>query len=328
MTADRALIAVVGATATGKSALAVELAEAFDGEVVSVDAYAIYRGLDIGTAKPSAQERARVPHHLIDIVEPDERMRLARYLDAAQAALDDIWARGKLPVLAGGSGQYLWAILEGWQVPRVEPDIALREEFERLAESDGPGAVHERLAAIDPDAASRLDPLNTRRVIRALEVVMRTGLPLSACQTRQPIDARVLVLGLRLPRERQFERLDARVEAMFADGFVDEVEGLRAAGFSDAGPVRSGVGYKEISAYLDGEYDLAEAVQRTKFANHRLARRQAAWFRESDPRIQWVESGPRAFSLSCSQVHEFLDHNLSAHEGSAFLEAGTGREPA
>ena len=290
MTTDRPLIAVVGATATGKSALAVDLAEAFDGEVVSVDAYAIYRGLDIGTAKPTILERQRVPHHLIDILEPDGRMTLARYLDAAQAALDEIWARDKLPVLAGGSGQYLWAILEGWQVPRVEPDIALRSELERVAESEGPAAVHARLAAIDPEAASRLDALNTRRVIRALEVVMRTGLPLSACQTRQPIDARVLVLGLRLPREQLFERLDARVDAMFAAGFVDEVKGLRAAGYGDAGPVRSGVGYKEISAYLDEEYDLIEALRRTKFANHRLARRQAAWFREGDARIRWLDT--------------------------------------
>jgi tRNA dimethylallyltransferase len=189
--------------------------------------------------------------------------------------------------------------------------------------------VHARLAAIDPDAASRLDALNTRRVIRALEVVMRTGLPLGACQTRQPIDARVLVLGLRLHREQHFARLDERVDAMFAAGFVDEVERLRAAGYGDAGPVRSGVGYKEISAHLDGEYDLAEAVQRTKFANHRLALRQGAWFRESDPRIQWLESGPRAFLSSYEQVREFLNYSPSGHgEGSTLGQARVAREPS
>lgn len=283
------LLAVVGATATGKSALAIELAEAFNGEVVSIDAYALYRGLDIGTAKPSPEERKRVPHHLIDIADPDEPMTLGRFLDTTEATLEDIWSRRKLPVLAGGSGQYLWAIIEGWQVPRVAPDASLRDELERVAAIEGAGAVHDRLAAIDPEAASRLDPLNTRRVIRAIEVVSRTGLPLSACQTRQPIDADVFTLGLRLPRDQHFARLDARVEAMFAAGFVDEVRRLRAAGYAGVQPVRSGVGYKEISAYLDGEYSLEEAIQRTKYANHRLARRQAAWFKDTDPRIRWLD---------------------------------------
>jgi tRNA dimethylallyltransferase len=245
--------------------------------------------MDIGTAKPLPEERGRVPHHLVDIADPDEPMTLARFLDAAHAALEDIWRRGRLPVLAGGTGQYFWAIIEGWQVPRVEPDLALRAELERLAEKEGAAVVYERLAALDPVAASRLDTLNTRRLIRALEVVSRTGLPLSACQTRRPIEADVLILGLRAPRGQHFARLDARVDAMFAAGFVDEVKRLRDVGYAEATPLRSGVGYKEISSYLDGECSLEEAIQRTKYANHRLARRQAAWFKEADPRIRWVD---------------------------------------
>jgi tRNA dimethylallyltransferase len=287
--ADRSippLLAIVGATATGKSELAVRLAEALGGEVVNTDAYSLYQGLDIGTAKPSAEMQARVRHHLIDVADPDEPLTLARFLDAAQAALDDIWSRDKLPILAGGSGQYVWALLEGWQVPRVAPDIALRGELEALPAA----ALHERLAALDPEAAARLDPNNPRRLVRAIEVISRTGLPLAACQTRRPIEADVLILGLRLPRAQLYERIDRRAEAQFAAGLVDEVRRLRAAGHGDTSPVRGGVGYKEVSVYLDGAYDLDEALRRTKNANHRLVRRQGAWFKGEDSRIRWVDA--------------------------------------
>ena len=299
------LLALVGATGAGKSHLAVELAETLDGEVVNIDAYALYRGLDIGTAKVSPEIRQRLRHHLIDVADPDEPLTLARYLDAARAALADIWSRRKLPVLAGGSGQYLWALIEGWQVPRIPPDPALRQELEALAADSGPAAIHSRLAAIDPEAAARLDPLNARRVIRALEVVTRTGLPLSACQTRRPIDADVLILGLRLPREALYQRLDARVEAMFTAGLVEEVRRLRAAGYGDSSPVRGGVGYKEISAYLDGRYDLDEAVRRTKNANHRLVRRQGAWFKENDARIHWLDAAPDPGAAAIDLVRDW-----------------------
>jgi tRNA dimethylallyltransferase len=288
----RPLIAIVGATATGKSDVAVALAEALDGEVLSTDAYQVYRGLDIGTAKASAALRARVPHHLIDVADADHPITLARFLDAAHAALNDIWSRGKLPVLAGGSGQYVWALLEGWQVPRVEPDPRLRRELDQLAANEGAAALRARLAALDSDAASRLDPENTRRLIRAIEVVSATGRPLAACQTRSPIDADVLVLGLRLPRDELYAGLDARTDAMFAAGFVQEVEGLRAEGLGEAQPVRSAVGYKEVSLHLDGAYALDEAITRMKHANHRLVRRQAAWFKDSDPRINWIDVDP------------------------------------
>jgi tRNA dimethylallyltransferase len=288
MKSQRPLLAVVGPTGSGKTGLALELAESFGGEIVNADAYALYRGLDIGTAKPDAAERARVPHHLIDVADPDDTVTLARYLDMAHAALDDIWERGRLPVLAGGSGQYVWALIEGWQVPRVPPDLAFRAELEAVAAEGGAEALHARLTALDAEAASRLDARNTRRVMRAIEVVSRTGLPLAACQARAPIDADVRVLGLRWPREELYRRVDERVESMFAAGLVAEVEGLRAAGYGNTSPVRGGIGYKEVSAYLDGEITLGEAVERTKSATHRLVRRQGAWFREDDPRIEWL----------------------------------------
>ncbi|HEY7465643.1 MAG TPA: tRNA (adenosine(37)-N6)-dimethylallyltransferase MiaA, partial [Dehalococcoidia bacterium] len=201
MTRERhRLIAVVGATGTGKTDMAIALAEALGGEVVSADAYQVYRGLDIGTAKATAEQRARVPHHLIDVADPAEPLTLARWLDLAQAALADVWSRGKLPVLAGGSGQYVWALLEGWQVPRVAPDPALRAELESLAAESGTPALLERLRELDPDAAGRIDGSNPRRLVRAIEVVEREGRPLAACQARSPIDADVLILGLNLPR--------------------------------------------------------------------------------------------------------------------------------
>ncbi len=287
--ARRRLVAVVGATGTGKSDVAVAIAEACNGEVVSADAYQVYRGLDIGTAKATPAMRARVPHHLLDIAEPDDPLTLARFLDAANAALDDVWSRGRLPVLAGGSGQYVWALLEGWQVPRIAPDAALRAELEALAAQHGPEALVQRLAAVDPEAASRLDPRNPRRLIRAIEVVTASGRTLAACQTRQPIDADVLVVGLRVDRETLYARLDARAEAMLDAGFVDEVMRLRAAGYGETSPVRGGVGYHEVSAYLDGQYDFEEMKRRLKNANHRLVRRQGAWFREDDPRIRWID---------------------------------------
>jgi tRNA dimethylallyltransferase len=246
--------------------------------------------MDIGNAKPSLEERARVRHHLIDMADPDEPLTLARFLDAAKAVLEDVWKRGKLPVLAGGSGQYIWALLEGWQVPRVPPDPELRAELEALAAREGPEALRARLAAVDPEAAARLDPANVRRFVRAVEVVTRTGLPLSVCQTRTPIEADVLALGLRLDRDVLYRRIDQRAADQFDAGLVDEVRRLRAAGYGDTSPVRGGVSYKEVSAYLDGDYDLKEALRRTRNANHRLVRRQGAWFRETDPRIHWLDA--------------------------------------
>ena len=290
----RPLIAIVGATATGKSDAAVALAEALRGEVVSADAYQVYRGLDIGTAKAGPELRARAPHHLLDIVEPEDQLTLARFLDAAHAELDDVWSRDRLPVLAGGSGQYVWALLEGWSVPRVKPDQALRSELEQLAARQGNAALVARLAEVDSEAAARLDPENPRRLVRAIEVVTREGRPLAACQTRSPIEADVLILGLRLPRDELYARLDARTEAMYAAGFLEEVRRLRDEGRGETSPVRGGVGYKEASQHLDGEFDLEEAIRRHKNANHRLVRRQNAWFKETDPRVAWVGAGPDA----------------------------------
>jgi len=282
------LIAVVGATASGKSALALRLARAFDGEIVGADSRQVYRGLDIGTAKPSAAERAQARHWLIDVAEPDEEFSLGRYLDLALQALADIWSRGKRALLVGGTGQYVWGLLEGWQVPRVGPDWALRRSLEERARREGGDALHQELAAVDPEAASRIDPRNVRRVVRALEVHRLTGRPLSSWQERLQPEFAALILGIDLPRSELYRRIDERVERMMAAGLVEEVRGLLARGYGPALPPLSGIGYRQVCQHLAGEISLAEATEKMKTETHRLARMQSTWFRRDDRRIHWL----------------------------------------
>jgi tRNA dimethylallyltransferase len=283
------LVAVVGPTATGKTDLALRLALAFEGEIIGADSRQVYRGMDLGTAKPTAEQRARVPHWLVDVVDPDEGFGLARYLDLVQAALDDIWSRGRLPFLVGGTGQYVWALLEGWQVPRVGPDWALRRELEERAQREGPQALHAEVAALDPEAARRLDPCNVRRVVRALEVMRRTGRPFSVSQTRRPPDFSWLALGLDVPSEELYRRIDDRVDAMIEAGFVEEVRALLARGYRPDLPAMSGIGYRHVCQHLAGELSLTEAVASIKTETHRLTRHQRNWFRRDDGRIRWID---------------------------------------
>jgi tRNA dimethylallyltransferase len=286
----RKLVAVVGPTATGKTDLALHLALAFDGEIIGADSRQVYRGMDLGTAKPTAEQRARVLHWLVDVVDPDEEFGLARYLDLVQAALDDVWSRGRLAFLVGGTGQYVWALLEGWQVPRVGPDWALRRELEERAHREGPQVLHAEVTALDPEGARRLDPRNVRRVVRALEVMRRTGRPLSGCQTRRPPDFSWLALGLDLPSEELYRRIDGRVDAMIGEGFVEEVRGLLARGYRPDLPAMSGIGYRQVCQHLAGDLMLEEAVARIKTETHRLTRHQRNWFRRDDRRIHWIDA--------------------------------------
>jgi tRNA dimethylallyltransferase len=283
------LVAVVGPTATGKTDLALRLALAFEGEIIGADSRQVYRWMDIGTAKPTAEQRVQVPHWLVDVADQDEEFGLARYLDLAQAALDDVWSRARQPFLVGGAGQYVWALLEGWQVPRVGPDWALRRELEERANREGHDDLYAEVAVLDPEAARRLDPRNVRRLVRALEVVKRTGRPLSACQTRRPPDFPWLALGLDLPSEELYRRIDARVDAMMEAGFVEEVRGLLAKGYGPDLPAMSGIGYRQVCQHLAGELSLEEAVTRIKTETHRLTRHQRNWFRRDDPRIHWID---------------------------------------
>ncbi len=287
----RRVIAIVGATATGKTALGISLAQALDGEIINADSRQVYRRMDIGTAKPTPAEQSLARHHLIDIVDPDEPLTLASYLDAAKQALDDVLSRDKQPIIVGGTGQYIWALLEGWRVPRVPPDRELRARLEQQSLEHGPQALLDELRAIDAVSAERIDSRNTRRMIRAIEVTRATGRPFSEWQQKDRPDYDTAVLGLRMERPLLHARIDARVDAMMGAGLVNEVRSLNAAGYGCDLPAMSGIGYRQICEHLRGERTLDEAVARIKTETHRLARVQHAWFKLTDSRIHWLEAG-------------------------------------
>lgn len=285
------LVAIVGPTAVGKTEWSLVLAEALDGEIVSADSRLVYRGMDIGTAKPSPAEMARVPHHLIDILDPGETLGLAEFQRLAREAIDGIHTRGRLPLLVGGTGQYVWALLEGWTAPPVPADPARRTALEAEAARIGHEALHARLAALDPDAAAIIDPRNVRRTIRALEVIEATGCPFSAQRRKVPPPYTTFIAGLRRPRAELYARIDARVDAMMAAGLPEEVAGLAARGYGWELPSMSGVGYRQLGYYLRGEMGLAEAVTLIKRETRRFVRHQSNWFRKDDARIRWFDAG-------------------------------------
>jgi len=283
------IIAVVGPTATGKTELAIAIAERIGAEIVNADSRQLYRGMDIGTAKPTEEQRERVRHWLVDVVDPDETFSLGRYLDLAREALDDCWARRVTPVVAGGTGQYVWALLEGWNVPRVPPDAELRESLERQVADEGLQPLLDELGSADPDYAARIDAQNPRRVTRAVEVLRRTGQSPSSCRTRTPPDAMVRVIGLKCPRDFLYERIDHRVDSMVEAGLFNEVSALIDRGYGCDLPSMSGIGYRQVCQHLAGKLQRGEAVERIKTATHRLARMQHAWFRADDERIHWID---------------------------------------
>lgn len=283
------LLVLTGPTAVGKSALAIGLAQALDGEIVTADSRQVYREMDIGTDKPDAAARAAVPHHLIDLVNPDEYYSLAIYLRQAHAVIGEIGARGRLPIVAGGTPQYITALVEGWQIPEVTPDLALRAGLEARVAAEGSAALHAELARLDPVSAATIQPTNTRRLVRALEVVLTTGASFAAQQTRRPPPFRLGLLALHAERPELHRRIDARVDEQIARGLVAETAALHARGYAWTLPSMSGLGYRQIGAYLRGEMPLAEAVQRLKFDTHRFVRHQYTWFRR-DPRWHWVDT--------------------------------------
>jgi tRNA dimethylallyltransferase len=273
------LLAIVGPTGVGKTALSIGLARALNGEIVSADSRQVYRLMDIGTAKPTAEERAAAPHHLIDVVDPDEDYSLALYQAQAYQAIDDITRRGRLPLLVGGTGQYLAAVLQGWSIPSVAPQPALRATLEREAAERGAEALHARLALVDPQAAAGIPATNLRRVIRALEVYEITGVPISAQQTMRPPPYHTRTLWLTLPAEELYARIDARVDAMIVAGLIEEVRSLLDRGYGWELPAMSGLGYREFRPYFEETTTRDEAIQRLKFDTHAFARRQPAWSR-------------------------------------------------
>ena len=283
------LLAIVGPTAVGKTALAIRLGRALGGEVISADSRQIYRYMDIGTAKATPAERAALPHHLIDVVDPDGELTLAHYQHLAAKAVAEITGRGKLPMLVGGTGLYVRAVTEGWTVPEVPPNPELRERLAREAAEQGNAALHARLAAVDPLAAQRIDARNVRRVIRALEVYEAVGQPISTLQNKASPGYDLLTIGLTMPREALYGRIDARVDRMMTDGLEAEVRGLVARGYGYDLPAMSALGYQQIGQYLRGEVVLEEAVALIKRHTRRFVRQQYNWFRLGDPAIRWFD---------------------------------------
>ncbi|MGH2733867.1 MAG: tRNA (adenosine(37)-N6)-dimethylallyltransferase MiaA [Actinomycetota bacterium] len=289
---SKGVLALVGPTAAGKSSLALDIAPALDAEIVSIDSAMVYRGMDIGTDKPSAAELARVPHHLVDVVDPGHTLSVAEFQKMGRRAVEDIVARGKRPLLVGGSGLYFRAIVDPLEFPPTCPDV--RSRLESQAAEEGALALHDRLAGADPEAAAAIDPANVRRIVRALEVIEITGRRFSSLR-RAWDDYRsiyhLVVAGLTFAGSELGRRIDSRVESMIVRGLIEEVRRLEWAGFRGSLSATQVLGYAQFLAHLEGRISLEEAVADTKARTRRLARRQLTWFR-ADPRVVWFEGNP------------------------------------
>lgn len=291
MTDKLPLLVIVGPTAVGKTAYCIELALRLRTEIVTADSMQVYRGMNIGTAKPDAEEQRGIPHHGIDLVDPDEECNVADYRQHALESIASIHERGMLPILTGGTGLYIRAVVDEFLFPERGADWALRRRLEEEAEQAGRPALHARLRAVDPETAARLHPNDLRRVVRALEVYERTGRPLSehlreARGKGSPFD--LLMFGLTRPRHELYERINARVHEQIRAGLVEEVSALLERGLDEDDVSMKGLGYKEIIAYLKGRCTLEEAITILQRDTRHYARRQLTWFR-ADKRIQWLD---------------------------------------
>ena len=289
MSNKQQIIGIVGPTASGKTALSMALASAFSIEILCMDSMQVYRGMDIGTAKPTMQERALVPHHLLDIRQPDETFSVAEYAALAREAISGIFARGQLPVLVGGAGLYLRALSLPLSLGGVPKDDAVRARYQAMLEAEGAQALHNTLMQVDALTAGRLHPNDTRRVIRALEVYAATGHPISGqvmpTYDDSPYD--LLLYAREWPRETLYSRIDRRVDQMMRQGLPEEVQGLHRRGLSPQTQSMQGLGYKELLSCLRGEVDLPQAVELIKRRTRNYAKRQLTWFR-ADPRVRWI----------------------------------------
>lgn len=283
------IIAVAGPTASGKTALSVKIAKELGGEVVSCDSMQIYKGMDIGTAKPSLEERCGVPHHMIDIISPDEKYNVVSYKRDAEAAIDDILKRGRVPVLAGGTGLYMDSVLSNTAFSENSSFSVARERLEKLFEEKGREYIFEMLEKIDPEAAEKIHPNNTRRVIRALEIYETTGKTLTQAniESKRPEKYESLVIGLMWDRETLYERINERVERMMAEGLLKEVETLRKKGMKAEYTSMQAIGYKELFEYFEGNCTLEEAKEKIKQESRRYAKRQMTWLKRNK-KINWL----------------------------------------
>ncbi len=290
------IIAVAGPTASGKTALAVEIAKAVDGEIVSCDSMQIYKGLSIGTAKPDEEEMQGIPHHMLDFVEPERRYSVADFVEDARACIDDILTRGKVPVIAGGTGLYMDSVLNNISFADFDSDPNFRDEMQRLAEAEGNDAVHNLLQKADPEAAEKIHPNNVRRVIRALEVCKVTGKTFTQVNLESVRDAvyDALIIGIDRNRERLYERINLRVDIMLKKGLLAEVKELWQRGIDEDTTAMQAIGYKELIEYLENRCSYDAAVEKIQMESRRYAKRQLTWFRRN-PDIVWFDADDGEF---------------------------------
>lgn len=304
--ARRQVVVIIGPTAVGKTDTAIKVAQTLDGEIISADSRQVYQQMDIGTAKPTSEQRAAVPHYLIDVVTPDRFYTAVDFQTQATAAIEDIHARGKLPLIVGGTGQYITALLEGWQFPEVQANHEMRSELEAYAEVNGWEALLEKLRAVDPVTAERIDGKNIRRVVRALEVSLESGRPFSELQQKHPPSYDVLQFGLTLDRAVLYDRADRRVGQMVEAGLVDEVRALVEAGYTWNLSAMSGLGYLQIGYYLRGEMLLDEALTDLRHQTHAFIRRQYTWFRKYNSAARWLASDAEAAGQIQTHIQQWL----------------------
>jgi tRNA dimethylallyltransferase len=284
---SKLVIMIVGPTGVGKTGLAIELSKAIGGEIISADSRSLYRGMDIGTATPSIGERAGIPHYLIDTADPDDTWSLAVYLEKTVQLVDDLVSKNKVPIIVGGTGQYMRALKEGWRIPAFETDENLRNILHNWSEVIGKAEIHHKLSVIDAEAARIIDPSNVRRTIRALEVIFSTGQRFSTLRVKDGPAYEYWIIGLTLPREQLFERIDARIDEMFRRGLIQEVKQLLEKGYGPDLPSMSAIGYREVTRYLNGEIEFEAARDQMKNRTRQFVRRQANWFKPDDKTIHW-----------------------------------------
>jgi tRNA dimethylallyltransferase len=309
------LIVIIGPTAVGKTEISIQLAGRLDGEIVSADSRLFYRGMDIGTAKPTLEERRRIPHHLIDVADPRLTWSLALFQQAAAETIAGIHARHHLPMLVGGTGQYIHAVTHGWKPPVTGPDMPLRAELEARAEANGYLSLHKELQELDPAAAERIDPRNVRRTVRALEVIHLTGRKFSEQRGQVEGPYRLLTIGLTRPRPELYARVDARIESMFAAGLLDEVQRLLDSGLSPDLSTMSAIGYRECVNVLAGRMDLEQAKAAMRRLTRVFIRRQANWFKLDDPSIRWFEAGKASVEQIEQVVRDLLKDDTRLKPG-------------
>lgn len=300
------LVIILGPTGVGKSDLAVQVALSLHAEIISADSRLFYKGMDIGTAKPSISDQKKVRHHLIDFLEPSETWTLVDFQSSVRKIISDLHRKNQLPILIGGTGQYIKAIIENWQAPPGTPDLKLRSIVEKIGKEMGPHELHRKLVRLDPEAAAHIEPNNLRRTVRAFEVIFTTGDLFSSQRKKGLASYSLCMVGLKRTRVDLYKRIDDRIDRMVHLGLLKETQSLLERGVPPDSPAMSAIGYREMVGVLENRLTIEEAITEMKRLTRQFARRQANWFKENDPRIHWMDAdttnGQDVVNLICSEI--------------------------